>query len=195
MSGEDALNRLRDAWEKTPGSLAFVPLAEALRRRGDLDEAISVSRNGLDARPNHSSAHLVLGRCLFDKGDFSEAIREFEEVVSLDPKNALALRMLGLALKGKGWGREEPALETRGAAVALAVESRGRVAVADAVEEIEFFTRTMAEILERQGFHRKALEIYEKLAAGHPDRADLRERIAAVKAAMERARREEGREA
>lgn len=195
MSGEDALNRLRDAWDKTPGSLAFVPLAEALRRRGDLDEAITVSRSGLDARPNHSSAHLVLGRCLFDKGDFSEAIREFEEVVSLDPRNALALRMLGLALKGKGWGREEPASDARGDSVGLAMETRARVAVADSVEEIEFFTRTMAEILERQGFHRKALEIYEKLAAGHPERADLRERIASVKAAMERARREEGREA
>lgn len=176
MTGEEVL-RLREAWAASPESLAFVPLAEALRRRGDLDEAIEVSRSGLESRPNHSSAHLVLGRCHFDKGDLSEAIREFEEVVSLDPKNGLALRLLGLALKGKGWGREESSGGPAQVADAAAAASRVRVAPGDDLGDIEFFTRTMAEILERQGFHRKALEIYRRLATSYPDRPDFHEGI------------------
>ncbi|MFN0150728.1 MAG: tetratricopeptide repeat protein [bacterium] len=190
MSGEDVLDHLRDSWESSPGSLAFVPFAEALRRRGDLEEAIQVSRSGLDSRPNHSSAHLVLGRCLFDKGDFTEAIREFEEVVSLDPKNGLALRLLGLALKGKGWGKDDQPPPPIFAPPPAEMRQRG--GQAGSVDEIEFFTRTMAEILERQGFYRKALEVYSRLLASFPDRADLRERIAALEQRMEREEAEGG---
>jgi tetratricopeptide (TPR) repeat protein len=187
---DETLDRLRDSWARSPGSLAFVPLAEALRRRGDLDEAIQVSRAGLDHRPNHSSGHLVLGRCLFDKGDLSEAIREFEEVVSLDSKNALALRLLGLALKGKGWGRAvEP---EAGPAAARSAESRATRVGGEELGDIEFFTRTMAEIFERQGFLRKALEVYQRLAATHPERTDLQERIQAIEASLEKLEREGG---
>lgn len=190
MSGEDVLDHLRGAWEKSPGSLAFVPLAEALRRRGDLDEAIQVTRSGLDTRPNHSSAHLVLGRCFFDKGDFTEAIREFEEVVSLDPKNGLALRLLGLALKGKGWGKDDKLPQPIFAPPQP--EPRQRGGATGPVDEIEFFTRTMAEILERQGFYRKAHEVYSRLLASFPDRADLRERIAALEDLLESEENEGG---
>jgi tetratricopeptide (TPR) repeat protein len=178
------LGRLRAAWERDPGSLAFVPYGEALRRSGDLDEAIRVCRAGLDNRPNHSSGHLVLGRCFFDKGEISEAIREFEEVVSLDSRNALALRLLGLALKAKGWAG--PA----GPGAAIRPERRTdaeRRAAAEELVEIEFFTETMAGIFERQGFLRKALEVYQRLASAHPERPNLRERIASLESALQTA--------
>ncbi len=179
---ELALDRLREAWERDPASLAFVSLGEALRRRGDLEEAIRICRTGLDHRPNHSSGHLVLGRCFFDRGDLGDAIREFEEVVSLDSRNALALRLLGLALKAKGWsgpppvGRDSGSVERR--------EDQDRRAIPEELLEIEFFTETMAGILERQGFLRKALEVYQRLSAAYPNRPDLRERIETIQSAL-----------
>ena len=185
--GDEALDRLRQAWDREPGSLAFVPLGENLRRRGDLDEAIRITRTGLGHKPNHSSGHLVLGRCFFDKGEFSEAIREFEEVISLDSKNTLALRLLGLALKAKGWTDDggppvatrldrEPEPET-------AFGPGTRASVEDPLD-IEFFTKTMGEIFERQGFLRKALEVYQRLLAAHPERTDIRERIEAIEKSL-----------
>lgn len=184
---DDSLDRLRQAWERDPGSLAFVPLGESLRRRGDLEEAIRIARAGLEHKPNHSSGHLVLGRCFFDKGEFSEAIREFEEVISLDSKNALALRLLGLALKAKGWANSEeaspPTRRQREPELARSVETGLRTAVEDPLD-IEFFTKTMAEIFERQGFLRKALEVYQRLLDAHPERTDLRERVAAIERSL-----------
>lgn len=177
------VDRLRVSWETDRTSLAFVALGEALRRRGDLDEAIRICREGLDHRPNHSSGHLVLGRCFFDKGDLTEAIREFEEVVSLDSRNALALRLLGLALKAKGWSGPPPAGAARPEG-RVEPEKPERRPIPEDLVEIEFFTETMAGILERQGFVRKALEVYERLAAAHPERAGLRERIASLQAAL-----------
>lgn len=179
------VDRLRAAWDKDRGSLAFVSLGEALRRRGDLEEAIQICRTGLDQRPNHSSGHLVLGRCFFDKGELSQAIREFEEVVSLDSRNALALRLLGLALKAKGWSAPAAAAATPAATVRPERrEDSDRRALPEELVEIEFFTETMAGIFERQGFLRKALEVYQRLAAAHPDRPNFRERIEALQSAL-----------
>jgi tetratricopeptide (TPR) repeat protein len=184
--GDESLDRLRQAWDRDPGSLAFVPLGESLRLRGDLEEAIRITRSGLAHKPNHSSGHLVLGRCLFDKGEFSDAIREFEEVISLDSKNALALRLLGLALKRKGWSDDgETAVATRTERERkpemFEVESRASL---EHPLDIEFFTKTMGEIFERQGFLRKALEVYQRLLSAHPERADIRERIEAIEKSL-----------
>ncbi len=187
--GDESLDRLRQAWDRDPGSLAFVPLGESLRRRGDLDEAIRITRSGLGHKPNHSSGHLVLGRCFFDKGEFSEAIREFEEVISLDSKNTLALRLLGLALKAKGWNEEGDAPvatrveRERDREPDTAFEVGTRASLEDPLD-IEFFTKTMGEIFERQGFLRKALEVYQRLLAAHPDRSDIRERIEAIEKSL-----------
>lgn len=47
-----------------------------------------------------------------------------------------------------------------------------------AKNEIE--TETMARIYADQGHYQKALAIYHRLSAQHPDRQDLKERISAV---------------
>jgi len=52
-------------------------------------------------------------------------------------------------------------------------------------QEEEFLTPTMAELYERQGMFDKALEIYSRLLNKYPNSAELRDRIARVKARME----------
>jgi tetratricopeptide (TPR) repeat protein len=51
------------------------------------------------------------------------------------------------------------------------------------------YSATLAEIFERQGFEEKAVEIYEEILRLHPDRDDLRGRIAEL---LERIPRETG---
>ncbi len=75
------IDDLRKRLEKDPGSRLFAQLAEELRKAGDLDDAIEVCRSGLKKHPAYASAHMTLGRALFDKGELAEARTELEAVL------------------------------------------------------------------------------------------------------------------
>lgn len=93
---------LRKRLEKEPGSRLFAQLAEELRKDGDLVEAIRVCREGLQKQPNYPSAHMTLGRALFDNGDLTGARAEFDAVLKGAPDNILASRLLGECLERLG---------------------------------------------------------------------------------------------
>ncbi len=95
-------DELRKRLEKDPGSRLFAQLAEELRKAGDLDEAIAVCRKGLEKHPSYPSAHLTLGRALFDKGELDDARTELESVLRGAADNILASRLLGECLEGLG---------------------------------------------------------------------------------------------
>jgi len=95
-------DELRKRLEKDPGSRLFAQLAEELRKAGDLDEAIAVCRKGLEKHPSYPSAHLTLGRALFDKGELADARTELESVLRSAADNILASRLLGECLEGLG---------------------------------------------------------------------------------------------
>ena len=73
----------------------FVPLADRYRRRGDLDRAEALLREGLGRFPEYVSAYVVLGQTLADRGQADESVRVFRRVLSADPQNLVALRALG----------------------------------------------------------------------------------------------------
>lgn len=79
---------------KDPKSKAFVPLADAYRKAGMLDEAIQVARDGLKYNPNYASGRLVLGRCYFEKDMLKEAEDEISRVIKINPENADAQKIL-----------------------------------------------------------------------------------------------------
>lgn len=93
---------LRKRLEKEPGSRLFAQLAEELRKEGELAEAIRVCREGLQKQPNYPSAHITLGRALFDNGDLAGARAEFDAVLRGAPDNILASRLLGECLERLG---------------------------------------------------------------------------------------------
>ena len=95
-------DELRKRLEKDPGSRLFAQLAEELRKAGNLDEAIAVCRSGLEKHPSYPSAHMTLGRALFDRGDLSGARTELESVLKGAADNILASRLLGECLEGLG---------------------------------------------------------------------------------------------
>jgi tetratricopeptide (TPR) repeat protein len=75
-----------------PGSLAFLELGEALRRRGQLDAAYKVARGGLSRYPALADAHDLLGRILGDQGDLAGAFDAWAEALRFDPMRIGALK-------------------------------------------------------------------------------------------------------
>lgn len=78
-----------------PESLVFVPLAEAYRKSGMLDEAIETCLKGLQIHPSYMSARMVLGRAYMEKKMYEEAATEFKKVASADVNNIMAHSLLG----------------------------------------------------------------------------------------------------
>jgi tetratricopeptide (TPR) repeat protein len=78
-----------------PGSLAFLELAEALRRRGQLDAAHKVARGGLSRYPGLADAHDLVARILSDQGDLAGAFDAWASALQLDPMRVSALKGVG----------------------------------------------------------------------------------------------------
>lgn len=75
-----------------PSSLAFLDLAEALRRRGQLDAACKVARGGVSRYPGLADAHDLLARIFSDMGDLAGAFDAWTSALQLDPMRAGALK-------------------------------------------------------------------------------------------------------
>ena len=75
-----------------PGSLAFLELAEALRRRGQLEAAYKVARGGLSRYPGLADAHDLMARVLSDQGDLAGAFDAWSSTLQLDPMRTSALK-------------------------------------------------------------------------------------------------------
>jgi predicted regulator of Ras-like GTPase activity (Roadblock/LC7/MglB family) len=91
----DEIRRLSDDLARDPSSLVFMPLADALRRAGQLDVALRVALRGLDRHPYLADAHDVLARIHADRGDLDRAADEWEMALRLDPAHAQANLGLG----------------------------------------------------------------------------------------------------
>jgi predicted regulator of Ras-like GTPase activity (Roadblock/LC7/MglB family)/uncharacterized protein HemY len=70
--------------DENPGSQIFAALAEALRKKGDLDKAFRACQNGLKIHPDYGSAHLVMAKINMDKGMYDWAETEAARAVELD---------------------------------------------------------------------------------------------------------------
>ncbi len=78
-----------------PSSLVFLPLGEALRRRGQLDSAQKVALQGLGRYPHLPDGHDLFARILTDRADFERAFDEWDMALRLDPQHAGAHKGLG----------------------------------------------------------------------------------------------------
>jgi tetratricopeptide (TPR) repeat protein len=99
-----------------PASLVFLPLGEALRRRGQLDAAQKVALQGLGRYPHLPDAHDLFARILTDKADFERAFDEWDMAVRLDPQHPGAHKGLGFLYFKSG----DPAQALRHLELALA---------------------------------------------------------------------------
>lgn len=88
--------------EADPDGRGFVPLADALRRAGDLREAHRLLRDGLTRHPDYLSGHVVAAWLSMDRGLLGEAEARFKAALELDPKNIAALKGLAEVLLDQG---------------------------------------------------------------------------------------------
>ncbi|WP_373068348.1 tetratricopeptide repeat protein [Gemmatimonas sp.] len=101
MSTAARIDELRKKFEESPRRY-FAPLANELRKAGNLSEAIALCREFLPKQPEHMSGYIVFGQALYESGDLSEARIVFEQALALDPENLKALRHLGDIAKWEG---------------------------------------------------------------------------------------------
>ena len=125
--------------ERDPDGRAFVSLADAHRRGGDLDRALEVLQEGLGTHPDSASGHVVAGWLHTDRGDDDSAIQAFERVLELDDENGAALRSLaGLvdARQGLSYAQRLVELEPDDAqAIATLEDLEAALAAEDATPE------------------------------------------------------------
>jgi predicted Zn-dependent protease len=85
---------LRRRVQREPSSFVFGQLAEALRRRGELQESVDICRAGLAHHPGYLAARATLGWALVGLGRLDEAERELGRVQRRAPENLTAIRGL-----------------------------------------------------------------------------------------------------
>jgi len=96
------IEELRFRLKADPKSRLFFPLAEELRKAGQLTEAEQVLRTGLVVHPAYLSAWVSLGRVLRDQKKDEDAVDALSRALQLDPGNVVAARILGDAYLNLG---------------------------------------------------------------------------------------------
>ncbi|HUQ15206.1 MAG TPA: hypothetical protein VM094_04070 [Gemmatimonadales bacterium] len=88
------IEKLERRYAENPQGLTFAPLAEVLRKNGEVRRALDLLGPGLEIHPDYIPASIVLGRCHLDLGDVHAAETAFRHVLALDGENVIALKAL-----------------------------------------------------------------------------------------------------
>jgi hypothetical protein len=161
----EQLTRLEAAVEADAGAAGFPALAEAYRRDGRLADAEGVARAGLALEPESCEGRAVLALVMLDRGLEQSAREELEQlaasylasqVVPDAPQAAEELSQAELDAAFDDAETDEEALidPNRVAEEAIDRADAGAVGLVEesALSDVgPFATRTMAELLERQG--------------------------------------------
>ncbi len=112
MDIENLLAYYRRRYELAPESRLFAPLADLLRRSGEIEQAVAMLEEGLAHHPRYVSALVLLALCQLEAGD-QDAVRETcERVRELDPDNLVALALLASEAKRRqAWSEAAGLLE------------------------------------------------------------------------------------
>ena len=185
MGLHEEISELEQRFAESPDSRLFLPLADALRRAGELERAVKLCRDGLERFPDFNSARVLLGECLADMGELDEAGNILRIGRSRTAATAGSCRPAGRYRPGRsGWRGNRyrwPAEKSR--------RTGKRCAARPAEPELDapepagqpgagemFITHTLGDIYKMQGHERKAFEVYSKLAAeGKADAANRKQ--------------------
>ncbi|HLG93901.1 MAG TPA: tetratricopeptide repeat protein [candidate division Zixibacteria bacterium] len=81
---DDRIVKCERILSENPNSQIFAALADAHRRKGQLDKALEVCRSGLKLHPNYGSAHLVMAKVHMDRQMYELAEKALEEAIRLE---------------------------------------------------------------------------------------------------------------
>lgn len=188
---QDQIARLEASVDADPGASEFPALAEALRRSGRLQEAEGVARRGLERKPGCLEGSVALALALLDQGRVDDARRElasraaeslaapgFDGAASPASSAAAAPAMPGdfdvevtdgelqRALDAAEPDRDQVIDADRVAEDAMRQADLGSPEALAGVSDPIFATRTVADLLDRQGDPDTASRIRTALEAG-----------------------------
>ncbi len=82
----DRIAKCEKILEANPNSQIFAALADAYRKKGDLDKAFRICQNGLRIHPSYGSAHVVMAKINLDRGLYDWAEIEANKAMEIDGK-------------------------------------------------------------------------------------------------------------
>jgi tetratricopeptide (TPR) repeat protein len=175
--------KLSERFSKDPKSRIFVQLADAYRKNNMVDEALEVMKQGLQYHPQYPLAHLIMGRCFFDKRQFTQAKESFEKVIRIDPQNIVALRMLAQVCENlKDETGQIAAYKGLLTVDPLDTMAKDRLTALEVLQKKPaFYTITMAQEYERQGNLAEALKVYENLGFSDPTDLVIQDKVRELK--------------
>jgi len=89
---DDRIAKCNKILNENPNSQIFAALAEAHRKKGEIDKAFRICQTGLKIHSNYGSAHMVMAKINFDKGLYDWSEMEVQKAVELDgPSHATEL--------------------------------------------------------------------------------------------------------
>jgi tetratricopeptide (TPR) repeat protein len=210
MYGEtsDELKNLIERFEKAPDSRLFAPLADAYRKKGEVDKAIELCEKGIEMYPDYVSARVILGKCYYDKGATERARAEFAHVLEVDPENMVALKYMAEILLAEDKKRDAAEHYQRllsidptnqdAARILKEIEAQFRVKEIDLSDRKrvkderpgELATITLAGIYAAQGYYNKALKIYKDILEKEPENIEVKGMVDKLKALLESSEKE-----
>jgi predicted regulator of Ras-like GTPase activity (Roadblock/LC7/MglB family)/predicted Zn-dependent protease len=84
---DDRIEKCQRILDQDPNSQIFAALAEAYRKRGELERAFSICQSGLKIHPSYGSAHVVMAKINLDRGLYDWAEAEVDKAIELDGSN------------------------------------------------------------------------------------------------------------
>ncbi len=164
-------------------------VAEKYLEEKRYSKVVEICKEELKENSDITSVRLIYARALFYTGQIEIARKEFFKILSIDPENIVALKYLG-DIKFEE-GKEEEAIidynkileidpHCQGIACLISrnekekaskvkmirqpeIHSPGNEETTLSIDKIQFYTETMGDLYQEQGFTRLAAEIYKKL--------------------------------
>ncbi len=191
---------------KDPSSTAFVPLAEAYRQIGLLDDALEAARLGTVMLPHFSPGFSTMGRILGQMGRLDESMSAYARALSIDRQSQSALVGLSrlhlirgerdqarkILQQAQEFHPEDQKISDMLIALdlprpwaeikqATIVQEQVSSPATDTDEPAEpIATATLAEIYVKQGLLEKALDVYRGILAQSPDNESAHKRITQI---------------
>ncbi|EQB64169.1 MAG: TPR protein [candidate division Zixibacteria bacterium RBG-1] len=99
---EDRIAKCKKILADNPNSTIFAALAEAYRKKGDLERASLICQKGLEIHPDYGPAHLVMSKIDLDRKLYDEAEKELDIAARLDGRTRAVEVILSEILVKKG---------------------------------------------------------------------------------------------
>ncbi len=81
---DERIGKCQKILDADPNSQIFAALAEAFRKKGELDRAFRVCQAGLRIHPSYAAAHVVMAKINLDRGLYDWAEAEAKKAIDLE---------------------------------------------------------------------------------------------------------------